>query len=282
MFQVKTVLFPVDFSAACAAAADPVASTAAHFGAKLLLFHVVQMPPAWYGDAVAFNAIVDLDDVKKDRQAALDAMFTDRDDVAIQRIVAYGEPAQSILECARKERVDLIMMPTHGCGPFRRFLLGSVTAKVLHDADRPVWTDAHQPHVDAPEFAKSVLCATDLKPEVVPAIQWAAQFAMSMGLELRLVHAVPWYEDGRGESASLRHVIEEAREAIGELEQQAGVGAAVCIKPGNVAEVLREAALKYDAHTIVIGQGSLHRMMGRLRSNAYAIIREAPCPVVRC
>jgi len=53
------------------------------------------------------------------------------------------------------------------------------------------------------------------------------------------------------------------------------------IKPGSVAEVLHEAALKYAANLIVIGQGSLHKLMGRLRTSAYAIIREAPCPVVR-
>ena len=46
-------------------------------------------------------------------------------------------------------------------------------------------------------------------------------------------------------------------------------------------EVLREAALKYAANLVVIGQGSLHKLMGRLRTSAYAIIREAPCPVVR-
>ena len=38
-------------------------------------------------------------------------------------------------------------MPTHGFGPLRRFLLGSVAAKVLHDAQCPVWTSVH---TDAP------------------------------------------------------------------------------------------------------------------------------------
>ena len=37
----------------------------------------------------------------------------------------------------------VILMPTHGYGPFRRFILGSNTAKVLHDADCPVWTGVH-------------------------------------------------------------------------------------------------------------------------------------------
>ncbi|MGA8595805.1 MAG: universal stress protein [Bryobacteraceae bacterium] len=46
-----------------------------------------------------------------------------------------GDPAAAIVKCAQAEQVDLIMMPTHGYGPYRKFLLGSVTAKVLHDSD---------------------------------------------------------------------------------------------------------------------------------------------------
>ncbi len=36
--------------------------------------------------------------------------------------------------------LDLIMMPTHGGRHFRSLLIGSVTAKVLHDVRCPVWT----------------------------------------------------------------------------------------------------------------------------------------------
>jgi nucleotide-binding universal stress UspA family protein len=34
-------------------------------------------------------------------------------------------------------------LPTHGLGAFRRSLIGSITAKVLHDAECPVWTGVH-------------------------------------------------------------------------------------------------------------------------------------------
>jgi hypothetical protein len=56
---------------------------------------------------------------------------------------AEGDPASIITEYAARNRVDLIMMPTHGYGTFRSLLLGSVTAKVLHDAECPVWTGVH-------------------------------------------------------------------------------------------------------------------------------------------
>lgn len=281
MFQLKTVLFPVDFSDACKAASEEVAATAAHFGAKLLLFHVVHIQQVWYGDAVGYSAVVDMSEVMDSRRLALSEVLRDRDDLEIRRVVACGDPAQAIVEYARKEAVDLVMMPSRGCGPFRRFLLGSVTAKVLHDVECPVWTDTHQQQYEPREPGRSVVCAVDLRPEMVPALQWAAKFSRSGEADLRLVHAIPWYEDGHGEAASLRHVVDDARNAIERLEQQAGVEAPVLIKPGSVAEVLREAALKYAANLIVIGQGSLHKVMGRLRTSAYAIIREAPCPVVR-
>ena len=61
----------------------------------------------------------------------------------VRRLLLHGDPASKIVELAREEHVDLIAMPTHGYGPFRRFILGSNTAKVLHDADCPVWTGVH-------------------------------------------------------------------------------------------------------------------------------------------
>jgi nucleotide-binding universal stress UspA family protein len=61
----------------------------------------------------------------------------------VKRTLLEGDPAPRIVEWAARENPDLIMMATHGCGPFRRLLLGSVTAKVLHDTDRLVWTGVH-------------------------------------------------------------------------------------------------------------------------------------------
>src|ERR1051326_3727999 len=110
MFQLQTILFPIDFSDACRAASEQVAATAAHFGAKLLLFHVIQMQPVWYGDAVGYTAVVDMNELIDARTEALSKVFEDRDDLDIHRMVACGDPAQAIVECARKEGADLIMM----------------------------------------------------------------------------------------------------------------------------------------------------------------------------
>ena len=52
--------------------------------------------------------------------------------------VGMGDPAFAILEQAKTSEADLILMGTHGRGGFARFLMGSVSHSVLHQADCPV------------------------------------------------------------------------------------------------------------------------------------------------
>jgi nucleotide-binding universal stress UspA family protein len=201
----------------------------------------------------------------------------------LEKLVENGDPADIITEYARKEHVDLIMMPTHGHGPFRRLLLGSVTAKVLHDAHCPVWTDVHDEVSFARLGCQAVTCAVDLRPEAVASMQWAAEFAGSHKAELTLMHAIPALDGPTppGEVRFRAYLTEYAREYITGLQRKAGITAKVCIEGGKIAETVRNAALHHSADLVVIGQGCLHEMLGGLRSHAYSIIRQSPCPVVR-
>ena len=50
--------------------------------------------------------------------------------------------------------------------------------------------------------------------------------------------------------------------------------------PGNVGDVIRQAATMEDADLIVLGRGRLKERMGHLVSHTYEIIWDAPCPVL--
>ena len=63
--------------------------------------------------------------------------------VSAETAVLAGNPAEAIVAFAGSTADRIIMMPTRGYGSFRRMLLGSVAAKVLHDAMCPVWMGAH-------------------------------------------------------------------------------------------------------------------------------------------
>ncbi|NWF99514.1 MAG: universal stress protein [Thermoanaerobaculaceae bacterium] len=56
----------------------------------------------------------------------------------VEVCVVRGHPARRIAEFAAQEGCDLIVMATHGASGLHHALVGSVTRKVLHLADRPV------------------------------------------------------------------------------------------------------------------------------------------------
>jgi nucleotide-binding universal stress UspA family protein len=59
-------------------------------------------------------------------------------DVPLKPIIKFGNPSNQILETAEEEEVDLIVMGSHGHGFVAGALLGSVSQRVLHQADCPV------------------------------------------------------------------------------------------------------------------------------------------------
>jgi nucleotide-binding universal stress UspA family protein len=176
------------------------------------------------------------------------------------------------------------MMPTHGYGPFRRFLLGSVTAKVLHDSQCPVWTSAHLSEPSAaPTGYNRVLCALDLTSTSLPLLQWASEFAREQGATLKLVHAIPAaapagleLEGGRFRAALFNMATEE----LARLQKEAGTSLEITLTAGDVAAVVRQTAEEDRADLVIIGRGVMQAALGRLRTNVYAIIREAACPVL--
>jgi nucleotide-binding universal stress UspA family protein len=56
-------------------------------------------------------------------------------DVEIETVVMAGRPAQSVLELAESQQIDLIAMATHGHSGLRRWVYGSITEKVLRNVD---------------------------------------------------------------------------------------------------------------------------------------------------
>ncbi len=199
-------------------------------------------------------------------------------------MVVEGDAARAIDDYARENGADLIMMPTHGYGLFRTLLLGSVTAKVLHDTPCPVWTGVHVEDAPAvsPEFT-TVLCAVDGTEDSVASMRFACRIAQDSQARLFLVHAIPGAEVAPEKyfDTDLRQYLEEeARKTIAQLQENAGVAAPLCVGAGEVSHVVRDSALGHSADLVVIGRGHATRTLGRLRSNVYSIIRDAPCPVI--
>lgn len=279
------ILFPVDFSDRCRTVRPFVKSIAQRFHSKLTLMHVVQIPVAWYGEIdEGYPILFDVPAMEDAAKNELNAFFEPPDRV-VDKIIKLGDPASEITQFAEQNQVNLIMMPTHGYGKFRSLLLGSVTAKVLHDAKCPVWTATHTEDPDLPKHlpCNNLMGAIDLAPESVPLIRRYVELAREFNAKLRLVHAVagakPDIQPGLDQDFR-RFLLESAREGAARLQAEAGTQLEVCIEGGSVSKIVRAAALQHDADLVLIGRGTLQEKLGQLRTNAYAIIRDAPCPVL--
>ena len=181
--------------------------------------------------------------------------------------------------------MNLIVVPTHGYGPFRRFILGSVTAKILHDADCPVWTGVHLEEAPAVEKIgfRTVMIAVDLGSQSRKALAWGSRFASAYKARAIVIHAALAVEANSGEYFDAewrRHIADEVGAEISKLQEQAAAEAEIMVEAGDAPEVVCNAANQVKADLLVIGRGSAAGVFGRLRTNAYSIIRQSPCPVV--
>lgn len=280
MPNINHILFPIDFSERCCHIVLFVESMARRFGAKITLFSVAEAVYYALGDPggpIIINAELVLDDL----QARLDTpLRSDFEGIPVTRVAKLGDPAHLIADYAKMNGVDLIMMPTHGYGIFRRLLLGSVTAKVLHDVACPVWTAVHTPEPPSPgrSDCRSVLCAVDGGPQTVQLIRWASEFASNANAILRFVNVIPTMQD-----LSSRRMDRESTNAtlhIANLQEAAGCDAPLSVLAGNVIDCVCDEASRRLADVLIIGRGAIQEGFGRLRAHAYGIIRQSPCPVL--
>ena len=284
----ERILFPIDFSERSRAAAPFVLSMAQRHKSTVVLLHALQPPPPLYaGMNTVYPEVYDFEGLSADLRAELEKFGeAELPKLDVTCTVEMGDPAAVIIEYAENENINLIMMPTHGYGAFRRALLGSVTAKVLHDAKVPVWTAAHAPEPShrAHPKPRHILCAIDLKPESRHTLELALAIAAESDAAIELIHVAPEGEIGPLKTESRLHdlLIDSARSQLVKIQEAAGApNVEMVLAGGSVADVVRSVAVKKRADLVVIGRGCIQEGFGRrLRANAYAILREAPCPVL--
>lgn len=281
------ILFPVDFSKRCHAVAPAVRAMAERNQAAVTLLHTFELPVGGYGDAYTFLPDT-ISGFRESSNAAIQRFITEHfhepKGFTIDSVVQYGAPVESIVEFVDKAKADLVMLPSHGRTRFRTLLLGSVTAGVLHDAHCPVWTAAHCEECPPPVTDwKNVVCAIDLSPSSVEPLRMAKRLACESKAQLHVVYSEPAIEDfvHSASAERFRRFLEfRAKEEFEPLAQQANIDVELDVLNGPVGESIGDSVRKYKGDLLVIGRGVIEERLGRLRTDAYDIIRNAPCPVL--
>jgi nucleotide-binding universal stress UspA family protein len=143
----KTILVPHDFSSSANHAAAIARDEAKLHGAKILLLHVIDLPHQLAPDTVIVpeqtGAPISV------REYAVSSAETHLQDLA-QRLakdavtatpfIRVGAPVDEILRFADENKVDLVVMGTHGRTGLKHLLLGSVAERVVRSSNAPVLT----------------------------------------------------------------------------------------------------------------------------------------------
>ena len=280
MQSLSKVLLPVDFSERSLGAARYARFLADHFHSEITLLHSITPLPYEFGALEGGGAM--LTEIYNDRAEQAEGelnrfLCAELAGCNVKRVLCEGDAAERIVEYAHTEKVGLIVMPTHGYGTFRRFILGSNTAKVLHDAECPVWTGVHLQDTpqNIPIAIRSILCAIDLGPQTCRTLTWAAAMQREFGATLKVIHAMACADDPA--AGELERSI---REDVARFEKSARAEAELMLVAGDPCEVVCDAVDRTAADLLVIGRGSAAGGFGRLRTHSYAMIRQSPCPVV--
>jgi nucleotide-binding universal stress UspA family protein len=284
VLTIRKILLPLDLleSALPSAAIHQATALARHFGSEILLLHVVR-PLTYVGNEKDVHELLE-QSLKNEQEKLEQCLGSDREGITILRTVVRGDPAREIVRTAQDQTCDLIVLPTHGYGALGRFLLGSVTAKVLHSSECPVWTGAHVSDVPVGQFAiRNILVAVDFSSHAPKTIQWAQGLATEFHAEVTLAHATPGVEIyGPGGYHSLpdmkQELVGSATRRMSRVQQDLGTNAKVFIGSGDVPKVIHQAAKETSADLVVVGRRA--SLGGRLGTIAYGIIRESQVPVV--
>ncbi len=286
----RNILYPTDFSKPSEAIAGHVAGLAKASGGRVCLFSVVPYLIDFHGASESHYApaseggIITLETTRKSLEIecrqqleTLRKRYFNPETSHVS--VNSGGVAEEIVERAKELPADLIMMSTRGHGAMRRFLIGSVTAKVLHDTKCAVWTDPHPTELEPFRPYRQVVLAVDYLGWPPELLLRAARIAELFKGRLTVLSAIPPHYCNGGETTG-----KHRREMVKAIEHRIAamdVSARVLVMEGTPGAVVRHVAEEIErAELIITGRGHLDESMGHLRTHAYEIIANAPCPVI--
>jgi nucleotide-binding universal stress UspA family protein len=141
--EIKSILFPTDFSQGARAAMDHALSLARDYDAQLILLYVIQdiSIAEWY--IPSSLSVTDLvEDMQKSAWNEMDKWAAEVSGAVknVEKMVVRGVPFVEIIKTAKERKTDLIVIGTHGRTGIDHMLFGSTAEKVVRKAPCPVLT----------------------------------------------------------------------------------------------------------------------------------------------
>lgn len=215
MFNIKTILVPIDFSPTSMEALTHAIYMAKLNAATITLINVVESRLPIIAsldypllDSSDFEAS-EKTTVKQAKKYLLKLVenIKKKEEIEISFIVSVGWVKENIIETAKSIRADIIVMGTHGINGFREFIIGSNTFRVVNEAECPVLSI--QKHTDNPGF-KNVLVPFRDKPHSREKVDYAIKMGEIYGAKI-FVLGIDTDDDHR----QFSKIVKEAEQIMG-------------------------------------------------------------------
>ncbi len=136
---MKKILSPIDFSKSSVKALQYASALAVQFQATLILVHVVEF--SFVGSEFGAVELSQIEsDMRENGRKQLESLSEKLVDSRLETkmIIASGHPSIEIIETAKEEATDLIVIATHGHSSLAHVILGSTVERVVRHASCPV------------------------------------------------------------------------------------------------------------------------------------------------
>ena len=282
-FPPRSILCPVDFSAASRAALQHAHALAARFDASVAILHVEDPLLAQAARAAGVRVPRAEEALRRFGGRTGAAAGKSPRDPAL--IVSSGDPAEEILKSAAAVRADLIVMATHGLTGPRRLVFGSVTQKTLQFTTVPVLVTPAgrvKPLGQKPRIVAGI----ELGERSADDVSALASIARGVDAQLVLVHVVPRTHAPRWLGGVLKareaERLATARTRLAALAAAAGDAPTTSkVLVGDPAEQIAAAASQARASLIALLLRPGHGLLGPHQcSITYRVLSSVKTPVL--
>ena len=144
MFKIKNILLPTDLSTTSLSSANYAIELAHQYKAKIHLLHVLEKtPPILTIRSLDLSQEKILKSFEDEGKKALETVIKkikheNERDIQIEPVLKKGIDYEEIVKYSKEQKIDLIVISTHGRTGLLHTLLGSVAEKVIRYAKCPV------------------------------------------------------------------------------------------------------------------------------------------------
>jgi len=291
----KSIICATDFSDLSNRAIPFAVSLTKEFDTKLYFCHVIGLPSAAIYGEILLDPTEQQDKAIRYAQEQLGSLI-DAQQVEWEALIATGHTADEISRLAQEKSADLVIAATHGRSGLKRFLLGSVTERLMRILPCPLLIIPEPAPdalavVDQPFRFKRILIGCDFSSDATLAFQHGLSLAQEFQSELYLVHVIekpvypalvdrPAGPDDDFQSVMRDH-LKEALAALLPPEALNWCSPNMVLLEGQPDVELTRYAASQHIDLIVLGvrgQGVVEKLF--VGSTTDRVVRRAPCPVL--